>query len=348
MDREQKSLPMLPVTGRADMVARNAKRSQRPSPRTRQEGVTARVVSPFLGLVLATLICPAPVFAGAFFANGQITQGFYTAPPPATPSVSPTHATFSDELKTTDVWLSSRADATSGHIKLFTLASINNTTNWASGGVRSTAAAAIVEPVAPKWELLATSIFKLTFDYELWVAGSLFTTHSGYGAETSFASLEYGYDVGDSRGSGWLYEQSDGRTIERGTWNDFIKSSFTVLNGLTFDLNLSADAAANGSKFYNANNDAIKVTSAASADFSHTMTWLGITGVHAFDSQGNEIALPSDFRIPLIGRESGIDYWYSAAATPASVPEPATMLLLGLGSLVATLMSKSAVRRRDS
>lgn len=343
MNREKKTTLVLTVNGRADFIVRDAASDRRPSTRN---GVVARVVVPFLGLILATLICPAPVLAVAFSANGSMWHDFpgYAPVPPGTSSVSPTGATFTQQYVAGAINLNSHAEASSGNLSLLAKASINNMANWDSGHVSSTASARIVEPVDPFWELWASYGATFIFQYELGVSGNLFTTSAGYGAAGSQADLGYTYHVGDSSGRGGWYQDSAGLVSKNGTWG-LISSTFTVHKYSTFDLELVATAAAFGSKTYSAGGG--NATVVGNADFSHTMTWLGITGVRAFDSSGNEVPLPSGAYLPLIGQDSGFNYWYSAAE-PASVPEPATGLLVASGLGVLGMMRKSVVRRRDS
>lgn len=330
------------VSGRAGSVVECGESDQRLPARN---GAAGRVFVPFLGLMLATLACPTPVFAAAFSANGSVWQDFYVSGPPGTPSVSPTHATFMQQYVSADINLNSRAEASQGNLKLFTLASINGMTNWDSGHVSSKANASIVEPVSPLWQSLAgyaAPIAQLTFEYELWVGGNLYTTSAGRGAAGSRAGLTYSYHVGDSAGGGDWSKESTGQALQSGIWNGVVQSSFTVQKGSTFNLQLMATAASGSTKTYDPGSSATVV---AMADFSHTMIWLGITDVRAFDSLGNEVALPPGAYLPLIGQDSGFDYWYSAAASEP-VPEPATGLLLGCGLAVAGLIRGSVVRRR--
>lgn len=331
------------VSGRAGSVVECGESDQRLPARN---GAAGRVFVPFLGLMLATLACPTPVFAAAFSANGSVWQDFYVSGPPGTPSVSPTHATFMQQYVSADINLNSRAEASQGNLKLFTLASINGMTNWSSGHVSSTSSAGILEPVYPLWQFLTGNVAPwayITFEYEVWVAGNLYATSAGPGAAGSEAGLQYSYRVGDSSGGGNWSQNSAGQVSKSGTWNNSVKGSFTIQKDSTFNLQLAATAGGGGSKTYVPGSNATVV---AIADFSHTMTWLGITGVRAFDSLGNEVQLPADAYLPLIGRDSGFDYWHSAAG-PAEVPEPATVLLLVSGLVFAGLMRESVARRRD-
>lgn len=307
--------------------------------------VVTRAVVPLLGLILATLICPAPVLAGPFTAVGLVWQEFYPPGPPGVSTNSPTGATFMQLFTAGDISLLSNAAASAGNLSLHTFASINAMTNWDSGHVRSQAEGGMSEPVAAEWQLWNNVPFtSLTLGYEIWVSGNPSAFSGGYGAAGGGAGLTYSYAVGDSSGGGNWSVTSDGRVSKNGTWNGVIRSSFSVSRDNTFTLGLGASAIADGSKTYAPGSN---TTVVSNADFSHTMIWLGITGVRAFDSLGNEVPLPPDFYLPLIGQDSGFDYWYSAAA-PASVPEPATGLLLGSGLVAAGLIRKSVVRRRDS
>jgi len=338
MNLHLKTTPGLNTRGRAVHWIRDAL-SHRGLATT--HGGRARAVVPFLGLALALLLCPAPVLAAAYTASGTVGQEFYPAGAPGTSSVSPTQATFHQEYLSGDLNLNSDALATSGNIHLFALASINNMTNWSSGHVWSDASARIQEPVDPYWEDWASFGITFIFQYEIGVTGNLYATSDGYGAAGSQASLGYSYRIGDSSGGGDWSQDSAGHVSKTGTWNQTISSSFTVHPGSSFDLELAATAAASGGKTYSPGGNATVV---GNADFSHTMTWLGITGVQAFDSVGNEVPLPPGAQLQLIGRDSGFDYWNSAAP----VPEPSTALLLGSGLIVAGLMRKSGARARNS
>ncbi|MCC7234674.1 MAG: PEP-CTERM sorting domain-containing protein [Bryobacterales bacterium] len=341
MQREKKTTLALAENGQTGSPVRNPASCQRPF--VRNGGVT-RAVAPLLGFILVTLICPTPALASAFSASGKVGQEFYAAGPPGHTSSGPTGATFTQEYRSGGIFLSSSAEASSGVLALLAVASMANMTNWDSGHISSSATAHSIESVRPAWQLLIGSGESFIFNYAIGVSGGMTTTIEGYGAVGSEASLAYNYQVGDSSGSGQWSQNAAGQSSKYGTWNNTIHNAFTVHRGLTYNLDLHATAAAFGTKNYSPGGNA---TIIALADFGHTLTWLGITGVQAFDSQGNEVPLPPDFYLPLMGQDSGFDYWNSAAA-PESVPEPATWLLLGSGLVVAGLIKKSAARRKDS
>lgn len=337
MNRRIESTPAPAGNGRAHLVAHGAHSRPGTSPRTR---IGARGIVPCLGLILAALSWPAPALGQAFSASGSIFQNFYGTIPAGTPTIGPKKATFSQEYKRDDIHLVSRAEASGGHLSLFTVAAIRSMENWASGHVSAAASGRILEKVDPLWDLWASYGETFDFQYTLWVSGNTMAASTGTGAAGSLASVTYNYQVGDSSGGGTMTSDGAGGGSQSGTWNGVISNSFTVHKDSTFDLELVATAAGGGNKTYVPWSDA---TVSAVSDFSHTMRWLGITGVRAFDAGGNEVALPAGATLPLIGRDSGFDYWHAA---PPAVPEPATVILFALGA--AGLIGKSAVRRRVS
>lgn len=333
MNREKKTTRALTVNGRAAFPVRNAENHQR---RPVGNGFVTPAAVPFLGLILATLSIPAPGLAGAFSASGLVEQTFGPQGSPGVASAGSTSASFSQQYASGSLNLVSIAAASSGNLSLFALASMSNMGDWASGFLSSVARASIVESVRPEWQLWLNPGETFVFEYEFQVTGALYTTAGGIGSAGSSAGLAYTYRLGDSSGGGNWSQNSAGQSSQSGVWNGVVKNSLTVHKDSTFSLELAAVADAGGGKAYN---PASNATLIGIADFSHTLTWLGITGVRAFDGEGNEIPLPPDAYIPLIGQDSGIDYWYSADA-PESVPEPAGVLLLGSGLAVAGLIRK--------
>lgn len=288
-------------------------------------GLVAPVVAPFLGLLLGALICPASVLAVPLVAGGSVSQEFYAPGPPGVSSVSPKKATFAQQYSSGDISLISNAEASAGYLSLHASANIIDMENWASGHVFSSAHGGISESVVPDWEDFRWDGETFVMEYQVRATGNLDARSFGYGAAGALASLEYRYHIGDSSGGGNKALDTDGHFSTSGTWG-VMTSSFTVTRDSTFDMTLSAAADARGGKTYSPGGRANIV---ANADFSHTMTWLGITGIRAFDDMGNEVPLPPDVVLPLIGHDTGFDYWHSAAP----VPEPNTVWLFAVGLL---------------
>ena len=317
----------------------DAQRRQRSSPRS---GIVARATLPLLGLVVATLMCPAPALAGAYTASGSVEQTFYPPGPPGVSNEGPAGATFRQEFMAANINLVSAASSSAGNLSLYSLANINLMTNWDSGNAWSRARAGIVEPVSPDWASWLGEGETFVFDYQFSVSGNLLAESGGPGAAGGSASLEYSYAVGDSHGGGNWSLDSAGNVSKSGVWNGVVSNSFTVDKDSTFALDLRAAAGTWGGKAYNPESNVLTL---AIADFGHTLTWLGITGMRVYDDLGSEVDVPPGAYLPLIGLDSGVDYWYSAA--PA-IPEPSTALLFGCGLVIAGLTRKSALRRRDS
>ncbi len=86
---------------------------------------------------------------------------------------------------------------------------------------------------------------------------------------------------------------------------------------------------------------AIIADASGKANFNRILQWRGVVGVKAFDSNGDEITLPTGFALGLIGGQTGFNYWNEAALAP--VPEPAHWALLLAGLALLTWV----VSRRD-
>ena len=61
--------------------------------------------------------------------------------------------------------------------------------------------------------------------------------------------------------------------------------------------------------------------------------WEGVIDIEAYDTDGHEIQLQPGFKLALLGRETGMDYWEAAAREPGpgTVSEPAGWALVAAG-----------------
>ena len=161
------------------------------------------------------------------------------------------------------------------------------------------------------------------FDFRIEGSGNQSATYGGWGAVDAGSSVRYGFQVGGTQGTG---SKSSSKNDNYGVWGS-VDASFLIGKDQGYRLVLDAHTATLGTKVYFPGSDA---SIDAFADFSHTLRWMGITELHAFDASGNEIALPADAYLPLIGRDTGFDYWYAA---PSPVALPSALLLICSGLL---------------
>ncbi len=147
------------------------------------------------------------------------------------------------------------------------------------------------------------------------------------------AGYDWAYFIeGGGSGSGGVYDQLfDGSLTTTTTGlgpNGNFSSALLVSPGLDVGLLLragsftSAEGRGDGS-------------SAASADFSHTLRWLGVSQVQYRNGDGDLVDAPTGFRLSLLSATSGFDYWNAAGANPflavGGVPEPTSWALLVAG-----------------
>ncbi len=99
--------------------------------------------------------------------------------------------------------------------------------------------------------------------------------------------------------------------------------------GLALNMTVFASASVSGG-FIEPGSD----HASAIADFSHTLQWMGVSSMQAFSADGQEIMLPTNGHVAMLGT-SGHDFWNAAPVVTLAVPEPGAWLLLlsGLGLL---------------
>lgn len=288
----------------------------------------AGVVFPMLGVLLGVLLHPASSLADSFFARACVSDTFDSVGNTCQQDEALRMAIASATKTNGAISLQSGTGASAGWLAGTSRAVMSNMTDWSSGYINAGTDARLEEAVDPNWEDWAArgydsmnDIDHYALDFQLEASGSQSATSSGWGVSAN-STVSYSYSVGWTSGSG---SKSTFAGENYGTWG-LIDASFLIGKDATYELSMTAHTFATGSKTYLPGGVA---SIDASADFSHTLRWMGITGIHAFDASGNEIPLPADARLQLIGRDSGFDYW-NAAVVP-SIPEPSTTLLIGAG-----------------
>jgi hypothetical protein len=120
-------------------------------------------------------------------------------------------------------------------------------------------------------------------------------------------------------------------------------ATVVVKPGAALELKLPMDLGAQASLAGAIDHDA----SGAQADFMHTLRWMGVSGLHAFDAGGQEITLAEGGRFSIFG-SSVHDFWYAApVVTLTQVPEPGTWALM-LGGLALLGRHRFSARRARS
>ncbi len=283
------------------------------------------------GVLLVALVLPASSLAAAFSVRACVIQDFNIFGNLCESDEDDSLAVVDAIQNNGAISLYAGTAARAGAVTAQSRSIMRNMTDWSSGHISAYTDATLTEIVDPNWADWAArgygwmnDVDHYAFDFQLEVSGNQSATHGGAGAADANSTVSYSYAVGWTSGSG---SKSTFANENYGPWG-LINASFLIGKDQTYLLSLAAHTWTAGSKTYRPGSDA---SIDASADFSHTLRWMGITGIHAFDGSGNEIDLPADLRLELIGRDSGFDYWNAAVAP--SIPEPSSALLIGSGLL---------------
>lgn len=259
---------------------------------------------PLFGVVLGVSVCSTAALAEPLFARACVSQtwNFVASYCDQNESVllAITHASYSSGA----ISLIAGAAASAGSMTALSHATMQHMGDWSSGQMYAYSDASLSEWIDPDWEDWAArgydsmnDIDHYLFDFRIEVSGSQSATFGGPGAGGAHASVRYSYSVGNTSGTG---SKSTIASENYGTWG-VIDASFLIAKDQSYLFSLDAHTYTSGDKTYRPGSDA---SIDALADFSHTLKWLGITGLHAFDSSGNEIPLPADAYLPLLGRET--------------------------------------------
>lgn len=217
--------------------------------------------------------------------------------------------------------LSTLATASSGSLAVGTSAAYSQGTDGDWNGIYWSAVAngSLQEPVAPDWVLWNArydqwNSTQVVFEFQVGVSGTVSASKGGMAFPAARASINYYWTVGDASGEGSKSDDVDTKT-QSGSWAATNTATFTLIPGQnTYSLLFQATASSFVSKMFTPFGDA---HASANADFLHTMKWLGITAMHSYDANHQEIPLPPGAYIDLIGANSGFNYWYSVDAPVA-------------------------------
>jgi hypothetical protein len=168
------------------------------------------------------------------------------------------------------------------------------------------------------------------FDFSLSVNAALSAVdNDSNSVSVGSASARYNFAVGGAAGQGTQNFNSLGTSSQTGSWGT-VTGSFAVAAQQNLNLSFATEASATVQQLVMNIGSNVDVTSSTNT----TLRWLGIGGMHVYDVNGHEIALPSGAEMQLIGADSGHDYWNSSEPSPSSAPDSGltvAMLLTSLG-----------------
>jgi hypothetical protein len=195
-------------------------------------------------------------------------------------------------------------------------------------------------------DAVAAGIDHMTFTVDVHASGGI-SAFRGQDFDEVNASAGFSWELagmqgGPVSGGGQKSRQNDDEAV-----GSISSQSATVLvkPGAVLELKLHMELGAGASLAGAIDHDA----SGAQADFSHTLRWMGVSGLHAFDASGQEITLAEGGRFSIFG-SSGHDFWDAApVVTLTLVPEPGTWaLMLGGLALLGRRQRFSARRVRSA
>lgn len=266
-------------------------------------------------LVSGSAVYAGPTASGTWSINGDNCRcGGST-------TISPTHAessgNWTDPSHNVSMPYSATADA--GRVAAECTMSFS-TEDWGSMGWSVSASAGVTEQVTPDWAGFVVrhnvaNLASVVLDFTLEINALLGATANGSANPNTSASVSYTYQVADASGNGSRSVSSDGSSSISGQWG-VVHGTYTATAQTSYTMSFTGTVGASGGKTF--------VPFAlgegqANADFAHTLKWLGITAIHAYDANHAEIPLPPDAYIDLIGAETGFNYRHSVEA-PVAVP----------------------------
>ena len=193
---------------------------------------------------------------------------------------------------------------------------------WASGSLESRADASSVELVwdgREPWPFEQDSVM-MGFSY--YTTGTAFaSSEDGGGAG---AGVGFTLAIGTASQSGRREVSSSSGSTQEGEW-DYPGVRVKISRGEDVYISLSSYAYAAAGKTYLA-----FPAMEATGDFSQTLRWLGVQYIEGVNPDGSTTRLTGAY-IPLIGRDSGFNYFYAAPDGAGDVPEPGTVGLTVAG-----------------
>jgi hypothetical protein len=171
------------------------------------------------------------------------------------------------------------------------------------------------------------------------VSGSLQTrSFDTVGVATGTADIRYAIKIGGNPiAAGSQHAAAGVASAPVGRWGTIagsveIRPTGGASNDYRFaPIGLSMEGYADSKVQHSAHNELLGAT--ASAEFGSTLIWEGVIDIEAYDTAGREIQLQPGFKLALLGRETGMDYWEAAAREPGpgTVSEPAGWALVAAG-----------------
>lgn len=299
---------------------------------------------------LAVLATPSARLDAQASVNVYLESGLSSCggSPRSNPSGTPTSMAWVDSHNMNGCNLRGSAHSYLGHVGA-TAKTALNTGDWSSGGIRVSSSGgwndALKAQISQSYLSQGVRQMAVTFNIGAHGFASAFAA-AGSGSGSS-ATVGYAFQLGNVQGTGGQSADQSGPTSNYGTWGTITSTVMVYANQLAngqFEFNsvgfsLSGWALAGSGKGYN---PGLIADTGAEGDFGSTLVWEGVSAVHAYDANMNEIALGSDADFAFIGQQTGFDYQASVVPVTAT-PEPGSLLLVASGMLALVAYRRKKV-----